>query len=76
MLTNFEVNLTTILSGLILASILGVFAQLRKLNSRLGKVEAWQGGHEKMDDERFGGLKESIRDLWTALDGLRQRLSG
>lgn len=54
----FDLNLSTILSGLILAAIVGVYQQLRKLNARMAAIEEWRIGKEKLDDERYKAQQE------------------
>jgi len=38
-------------------------------NGRLGKMETWMTGHEKIDDERHKQTQEGIANLWGKLDG-------
>ena len=36
--------------------------QLRTLNGRVTRLEAWTSSHEKLDDERTEIIREQIRD--------------
>ncbi len=69
-----ELNLNTILEGVILAGVLGTFSilssikeHLAKLNGRIGKAEVSLDLHTKVDDERHQACITTSRDLWEAV---------
>ncbi len=69
-----ELNLNTILEGVILAGVLGTFSMLSsikehlaKLNGRIGKAELGLELHSKVDDERHATCVAGHRDLWEAV---------
>lgn len=73
---NLSVDLNTILSGVIIIltgyGVKGLMAlkeQVSQQNGRLGKMETWMTGHEKIDDERHKRTQEGIANLWGKLDG-------
>ncbi len=68
---DFAVNLTSILQGLTVAGIVGLFKlgmdtrdHLAKLNGRVAKTEQWQELHTNQCDERYQGIREEQRSLW------------
>lgn len=69
-----ELNLNTILEGLILLAIGGIFnlifsvrEHLAKLNGRVGKAELALELHSKVADERHDACVTASRDLWEAV---------
>ena len=65
---NFTLDLNTLLQGIVLiicaAGVKGIFS----ISARLGKIETWQVGHEKIDDERHTETTKNITSLWDRLD--------
>ena len=51
------------LLGFVLKWLSSVKDQLARLNNRLAKVEMWQEGHEKLDEQRFGELGDRLDRL-------------
>lgn len=43
--------------------------QLQAMNGRLLKSEAWMKAHEKLDDDRFSGIKRELDQLQRSLHG-------
>jgi hypothetical protein len=73
---DLTVNLASILQGLTVAGIVGLFKvlmqvrdHLGKLNGRIAKAEQWQDLHSSQCDERYHGLKEEHRSIWTVIRG-------
>lgn len=69
-----EINLNTVLEGVILALILAMFnilfsvrEHLAKLNGRIGKAELAMELKIKVDDERHTACVTTSRDLWEAV---------
>ncbi len=69
-----ELNLNTILEGVILLAVGGVFnlifsirEHLAKLNGRVGKAELALDLHSKVADERHTACITASRDLWDAV---------
>jgi len=75
-----DVNLSTVisslLSGLALAGIVGIFRVLRTMNASVTKLQEWATGHEKLDDERYNAQEKQNSNLWEAIQWIRERLSG
>lgn len=44
-------------------------ARLGQINGRVGKMETWQGMHEKQDDERHERFDHETDALWIAVRG-------
>lgn len=44
-------------------------ARLGQINGRVGKMETWQGMHEKQDDERHDLVEKTTDALWMAVHG-------
>ena len=76
----FTLDLNTIISGTAVAvisygvisikkDIRGLIDKVSIQNGRLGRIETWQGGHEKIDDERHKQTQEGIASLWGKMDG-------
>ena len=72
---NFTLDLNTVLQGIVIllcvAGVKGIFSLNKKMNTicvRLGKIETWQIGHEKIDDERHTEATGSIKSIWDRLD--------
>ena len=65
---NFTLDLNTLLQGIVLiicaAGVKGIFS----IYARLGKIETWQVGHEKIDDERHTETIKNVASLWDRLD--------
>lgn len=57
-----------ILIGWIGVSVRGIFHQLRTLNGRVGVVEEWRKGKEKLDDERHNANEREHGSLRSALE--------
>ena len=72
---NLSTIISTLLSGLALAGIAGIFRVLKTMNASINKLQEWSAGHEKLDDERFEGQKSQNADVWKAIEWIRQRLS-
>ena len=73
---NFTIDLNTFISALgvalVVAAIKGIWALNTKVavqNGRLGTIETWLKGHEKLDDERHKQMLESVNSLWGKIDG-------
>lgn len=73
---DLAINLTSILQGLTVAGIVGIFKlslqmrdHLAKLNGRIAKAEQWQDLHTAQCDERYHGIKEEQRSVWKVLRG-------
>lgn len=73
---NFTLDLNTFISALgvalVVAAIKGIWSLNTKVavqNGRLGTIETWLKGHEKLDDERHKQTQDSISGLWGKLDG-------
>ncbi len=63
--------ISTLAVALISGAIKGIVALNRKVglqNGRLGKMETWLIGHEKLDDERHKQALESVKSLWAKMD--------
>lgn len=73
---NLSTIISTLLSGLALAGIAGIFRVLRSMNASITKLQEWSIGHEKLDDERFASQKEQNVDIWKAIQWIRERLTG
>ena len=72
---NFTLDLNTLLQGIVIllcvAGVKGIFSLNNKVSTicaRLGKIETWQIGHEKLDDERYGEATKGLSSLWERLD--------
>ena len=73
---NFTLDLNTFISALgvalVVAAIKGIWALNTKVavqNGRLGAIETWLTGHEKLDDERHKQTQETLYSLRGKLDG-------
>jgi|CXWL01.1.fsa_nt_gi hypothetical protein len=44
-------------------------ARLGQINGRVGKMETWQGMHERQDDERHEHIDKATDALWVAVRG-------
>ena len=71
----FNIDLNTFISALgvalVIAAIKGIWALNTKVavqNGRLGTIETWLTGHEKLDDERHKQTQESLGTLREKLD--------
>lgn len=69
-----ELNLNTILEGVILSAIVGIFnmtfsirEHLAKLNGRVGKTELAMELKTKTDDERHAACLAASKELWEAV---------
>lgn len=69
-----ELNLSTVLEGVILMLMVGIFQlifsireHLAKLNGRVGRTELAMELHVKVDDERYLSCNANARDLWDAI---------
>jgi len=72
---NFTLDLNTLLQGIVIllcvAGVKGIFSLNSKVSTicaRLGKIETWQTGHEKIDDERHTETTKSVTSIWDRLD--------
>ena len=72
---NFTLDLNTLLQAiaifLIIGGIKGIFsinAKVSTICTRLGKIETWQTGHEKIDDERHAEAKTGLASVWERLN--------
>lgn len=72
MMLNIDLNLLVqalmvlLISGvgkMIISRLGKIEAHLALLNGRTTRMEEWQIAHGKLDDERFTGLSEGIREL-------------
>ena len=54
--------------GLLIASTTG----LVKMSGSVGKMEVWQKGHEKLDEERLGNLAQVMREIRDDVKELRK----
>lgn len=43
--------------------------RLGQINGRVGKMETWQGMHERQDDDRIDHLEKTADKLWAAVRG-------
>jgi hypothetical protein len=73
---DLTINLASILQGLTVAGIVGLFKlgmqtrdHLAKLNGRVAKAEQWQELHGDQCDERYHGIKEEHRSIWSVIRG-------
>ena len=57
-----------ILIGWVGVSVRAIFQQLRNMNGRLGKMEEWGRGHEKLDDERHETNEKEHGSLRSAVE--------
>ena len=75
-----DINLSTIISSLLsalaLAGIIGIFNTMRAMNGNIRGLQEWQQGHEKLDDERHKAQQEENKSLWGAVQWIREKLSG
>ncbi len=55
-----NIDLNTVLEGLAIVGILGIFNQLRLLNGSVAEMKQWQADHVKQDDERHAAV---LREL-------------
>ena len=67
---NFTLDLNTLLQGVVLivvaAGLKGIFSINSKVTilcAKLGKMEVWQTGHEKIDDERQERMIETVGNI-------------
>lgn len=67
---DFHINLNTILEGIILLGIVGIFKLLWGTNERLTTSEVWQKEHDKQDDERYQTLTKSQDAIWERIDSV------
>ena len=72
---NLTLDLNAILQGVAILLIgigaTGIFSIKKKVNqicTTLGKIETWQTGHEKIDDERHQESKNNIASIWARID--------
>ena len=73
---NLSTAISSLLSALALAGIVGIFRVLRAMNASVSKLQEWAAGHEKLDDERFESQRSQNGDIWKAIEWIRERLSG
>ena len=75
-----DINLSTIISSLLsalaLAGIIGIFKTMKTMNGNIRELQTWTSGHEKLDDERFSAQQSQNKDIWDAIQWIRDRLSG
>ena len=76
---NFTLDLNTLLQGIVIllcvAGVKGIFSLNSKVSTicaRLGKIETWQTGHEKIDDERHTETTKNITSIWDRLDKMTE----
>ena len=73
---NLSTIISTLLSGLALAGIAGIFKVLRTMNASVTKLQQWAVSHEKLDDERYHSQENQNTKLWEAIQWIRERLTG
>lgn len=73
---DLTINLASILQGLTVAGIIGIFKlslqmrdHLAKLNGRVAKTEQWQQLHSDQCDERYNGIRDEHRSIWSVIRG-------
>lgn len=77
---DFSLNLSSILQGLTVAGIVGIFKlslqmrdHLAKLNGRISKAEQWQDLHAEQCQDRHQQSREESRMQWEAITRLQER---
>lgn len=48
-----------------------ILSELKTLNGRVIKIEAWQTGHEDLDTQRFNSLERELSRIEVAVDSSR-----
>ena len=75
-----DINLSTIISSLLsalaLAGIIGIFRTMKTMNGNIRELQTWTAGHEKIDDERHVAQQVQNKNLWDAIQWIRERLTG
>lgn len=60
---------------LVLTGIVRIYTLVKEQNGRIGKLESGVVSHDKLDDERFHGITQSLDQLWKENKDVREKIS-
>jgi hypothetical protein len=71
---NLMIDINTILEGIAVVGIVGIFGQLWRLNGSVGQMRVWMEQHEKIDDERYKEIRQELQNYWQTLQAVHKEV--